>query len=133
MLPNIKSLIYPLLISNPSFTLFANDNRLEKSFLISRDQNNCKVNGTLNFYSRYRDKTSITNPCNKDIVQCTLKIYYGEDTYYETIDHNLIYLKNDNKPYHSKLDYKLFKNNLPIKISEIDEDLLKELNIYSSF
>lgn len=133
MLPNIKSLIYPLLISNPSFTLFANDNRLEKSFLISRDHNNCKVNGTLNFYSRYRDKTSITNLCNKDVVQCTLKIYYGEDTYYETIDHNLIYLKNDNKPYHSKLDYKLFKNNLPIKISEIDEDLLKELNIYSSF
>ena len=133
MLPNIKSLIYPLLISNPSFTLFANDNRLEKSFLISRDQNNCKVNGTLNFYSRYRDKTSITNPCNKDIVQCTLKIYYGEDTYYETIDHNLIYLKNDNKPYHSNLDYKLFKNNLPIKISEINEDLLQKLDIYHLF
>jgi len=133
MLPNIKTIIYPLLISNPSFTLFSNDNRLEKSFLISRDYNNCKVNGTLNYYSRYSDKTSITSPCNKDVVQCHLKIYYGEDTYYETIDHNLIYLKDDNKPYHSKLDYKLFKNNLPIKISEINEDLLKELNIHSSF
>jgi len=134
MLPKIKSLIYPLLLSNPSFTSFYNDNRLEKSFLISRDyNNNCKVNGTLSFYSRYRDKTSITNSCNKDVVQCVLKIYYGEDTYYETIDHNLIYLKNDNKPYHSKLDYKLFKNNLPIKISEINEDLLQKLDIYHLF
>jgi hypothetical protein len=129
LLPKIKSLIYPLLISNPSFTLFSNDNRLEKSFLISREFNNCKVNGTLNFYSRYRDKISIINPCNKDIVQCFLKIYYGEDTYYETINYNLIYLRNDDKPYHSILKYNLFKNDLPINISEVDEDLLNELNI----
>lgn len=133
MIPNIKTLIYPLLISNPSFTLFSNDNRLEKSFLISRDYNNCKVNGTLNYYSRYSDKTSITSPCNKDVTECFLKINYGEDKYYETIIHNFIYLKNDDKPYHSKLEYNLYKNDLPIKISEIEKDLLQKLDIYHLF
>lgn len=133
MLPNIKSLIYPLLISNPSFTLFSNDNRLEKSFLISRDHNNCNVRGTCNFTSRYNDKTSINNPCNKDVTECFLKINYKEDKYYETIIHNLIYLKNDDKPYHSKLEYNLYKNDLPIKISEIDKDLLQNLDIYHLF
>jgi hypothetical protein len=133
LLPKIKSLIYPLLIYDPAFTLFSNNNKLEKSFLISREFNNCKVNGTVNFYSRYLDKISIGNSCNKDIVQCFLKIYYGEDTYYETINYDLIYLTNNNKPYQNILKYNLLKNNLPIKISEVDEDLLNELNIYKFF
>ena len=133
MFPKIKSLIYPLLISNPSFTLFSNDKRLEKSFIISRNYNNCKVSGKYDYLSSYSDKTSINNPCNKDIIECILKIYYGEDTYYETISHNLIYLKNDDKPYHSKLEYNLYKNDLPIKISEIEKDLLQKLDIYHLF
>lgn len=129
MIPKIKSLIYPLLISNPSFTLFCNDNRLEKSFEISNQNDFYKITGTYNYRSRYSDKVSIQNPCNKDSIECYLKLYYNNDTYYEKIYHDLIYLKNDNKPYHSNLQYFLYKNNEPIKISEIDKNLLKEFEI----
>jgi hypothetical protein len=84
MLPKIKSLIYPFINFLIHLLLyFNNDNRLEKSFIISRNYNNCKVSGKYDYLSRYSDKTSINDPCNKDIIECILKIYYGEDTYYE--------------------------------------------------
>lgn len=129
MIPKIKSLIYPLLISNPSFPLFCNDNRLEKSFEIFYETDFYKAVGTCNYISRYSDKESIQNPCNKDSIETYLKLYHNNDKYYEKINYNLIYLKNDDKPFHSDLEYFLYKNDLPIKISDIDEYLLNEYKI----
>jgi|UniRef100_A0A6C0CIV3 hypothetical protein len=129
MFQNIKSLIYPLLISNPSFTSFYNDNRLDKSFIVSYDNGFYKASGTYNYLSRYSDKVSIQNSCNKDSIQTYLKLYHNDDRYYEKIIYDMIYLKNDDKPYHCELQYLLYKNDLPIKLCDIDEYLLKEFKI----
>ncbi len=128
MFLKIKTLIYPLLWSNPSFTLWCNNNAIEKTYDINIIKNQYNVTGSYYFKSRFFDKESVYSPCNKDIITCDIYIYHNNDVYHENICEHLIYLKNDNRHYHSEINYKLLKNEIPIKKNEIDKELFDELN-----
>ncbi|MDA7464535.1 hypothetical protein N8996_07090 [Candidatus Poseidonia alphae] len=128
MFLKLKTIIYPLLWSNPSFTLWYDDNKIEKTYDINIIRNQYNITGSYYFKSRFCDKESIYSPCNKDIIKCDINIHHNNDIYRENICEYLIYLKNDNRPYHTDINYKLFKNDIPIKRDEIDKELFDELN-----
>lgn len=126
MILKVKSLIYPLLFSQPTFLPWTKTNSLEKQFDININNDNYNATGHYIFISRYSDKTSINGKHYHEI-KCKLKIHYNEDVYCEKINQKLYCLINDNRPYHSIDSYILKKNDKNIKKTEIDISLLKVL------
>ena len=128
MFLKIKTIIYPLLWSNPSFILWHDNNKIEKTYDINIIKNQYNITGSYYFKSRFFDKESICSPCNKDIIKCDINIHHNNDVYREHICEYLFFLKNDNIHYHREIYYKLFKNDIPIKKDEIDKELFDEFN-----
>ena len=124
MIPKIKSLIYPLLFTQPTFFTWYNTKLLSKTYDIDIQNDKYNISGYYKFNSRYNDKHTLANK-GYDEITSKLKIIYEEDVYCEKINQKLICLINDIHPYHITNNHILLKNNECITFNELDNNLLK--------
>jgi hypothetical protein len=138
MLVPIKCLTYSLLINNNNFINWYNDNN--KTF---KDIDLKFKNDKLDFNIYYEHCNMFYNRDSLDIIpeeniKTSLFLNFGEDKYYERIEQKVIINSrhNFNKKkiidrksigYLKKSNYFLTKNNIEIEYSEIEKELIKEI------
>tara|TARA_Y100000389_G_C17061474_1_gene317555 strand:+ start:93 stop:545 length:453 start_codon:yes stop_codon:yes gene_type:complete len=140
VLSKVKSLLYPLLFSNPNFLYWDKNvrlNTIEKSFecdgKLSKD---CYYNIEYNFLSRYSDKDSLHGK-NYDEYKINLLLEHNNDLYEESINQQVVF-------YPSTLNYFIYtgtqisntyslkKNDEDILFRDIDKNIISCIMKYSN-